>query len=59
MGEVLLTTRMSEVLLRFNQTVLTGYAAFRQGNAKCILVQSRQLGPLSQRKPALGIKPAG
>ena len=48
-GEVLLTARMSNIFLRFRQTVLPRDAAFAQLHAKGVMIQARQACGLRQR----------
>jgi len=51
-GDVSLTTRMSNVFLRFRQPVLSGNASLAKFHSKCVLVQGCQPRGLSKRKPA-------
>jgi hypothetical protein len=39
-GDVLLTTRMDDVFLRFRQTVMAGDAALAQLHAECVMVHT-------------------
>ena len=58
-GEVLLTTRMSDVFLRFCHSVVSRYVPLSQLHSKGVEVQSGQAGRLGKRKPAPRIKAAG
>ena len=51
-GDVLLTTRMSNVFLRFRQPVLPRNTPLTEFHSKCIMVQGRQPCRLAKRKPA-------
>ncbi len=59
MGEVLLTTSMSEVFLRLGKSVLPGNPAFRQRDAKGVVIQIGQARALAERQPAGGVEAAG
>lgn len=58
-GEVLLTARMSDVFLRFRQTVLPGNVAFAELHAKGVLIQARQACGLGEGEPAPRVVSAG
>jgi hypothetical protein len=58
-GELSLTARMSDVFLRFRQTVLPGDAAFAQLRAKGNQVQTSHSPRLGHGKPAPRVVPAG
>ena len=51
-GDVLLTTRMSNVFLRFRQPVLARNTPFAEFHSKCVMVLGRQPCGLAKRKPA-------
>lgn len=55
MGEVLLTTRMSDVFLRFRQAILAGDAALAQLHTERVLVEAREPDSLAQSEPALRV----
>ena len=59
MGEVSLTTRMSEVFLRLGESILPGNAPPGQRQAKGIMIQTGHAGALAERQPARGVKAAG
>jgi len=59
MGEVLLTTRLGDVFLRFGQPILARNAALAQLRSKRVLVEARQPGSLAQREPPARVVPAG
>ena len=59
MGEVLLTTTMSEVFLRLGKSVLPGNPAFRERDTKGIVIQIGHASALAERQPAGGIEAAG
>ena len=58
-GDVLLTTRMSDVFQSLDHAVLARDTALRQGHPKGVLIQSRHLRGLSKGKPAIGVKATG
>lgn len=51
-GDVLLTTRMSNVFLRFRQPVLARNTPLAEFHSKCVMVQGRQPCGLAKGKPA-------
>jgi hypothetical protein len=59
MGEVLLTTTMSQVFLRLGESVLPGNPTFRERDTKGIVIQIGHASALAERQPARGIKAAG
>lgn len=58
-GEVLLTTSIAEISIEMPDRVLAGDAALSQGGAESVPVKLRHPGRLPQRKPPIGVKPAG
>ena len=59
MGEVLLTTTMSQVFLCLGESVLPGNPAFRERDTKGVVIQIGHASTLAERQPAGGIKAAG
>lgn len=55
MGEVLLTTRMSKVFLRFRQSILPRNTPLAEFHPKGEMVQSRQAGGLGKGEPPPGV----
>ena len=54
-GEVLLTTRMSEVFLSLGQAVCAGNATLTELDTKRVLIESGQARGLSKRQPTIGV----
>lgn len=59
MGEVLLTTRLSDVFLHFGQPVLPGNITLAEFNAESVVIQACKPGRLGESHPALGVVAAG
>jgi len=55
----LFTTSMRKVFLRLGQAVLPGDAAFRERDAKGVVIQIGHAGALAERQPAGSVKAAG
>ena len=58
MGDVLLTTRMSNIFPRFRQPILARNTPLAEFHSKCVMVQRRQSRGLAKREPPATIVPA-
>ncbi len=58
-GEVLLTTRMSEVFLRLRQSVLTWNSTLSKRDPKSELIQVGHASSLTKRQPSGSVEAAG
>src|SRR2546421_10753032 len=58
-GDVLLTTRMSNIFLRFRQSILPRNTPLAELHSKGIMIQRRQPCGLGKREPATPVIAAG